>query len=65
MKITGLDDPRGLAIDWTTEKLYWLDAGQDTLSVSSLDGKNRMVLINKDIIDPRDIVVDIESGYFI
>ena len=49
-------------MDWVAKTVYWLDAGQKTLYVSSVDGKNRMALINKDLSDPHDIAVDPESG---
>lgn len=39
-----------------------LKQAQDSLSVSSLDGKNRMVLINKGMNEPHDIAVEPESG---
>jgi len=43
------------------DSVYFIQA-QDTLSVSSLDGKNRIVLINKGMNEPHDIVVEPESG---
>jgi len=39
-----------------------VDAGLKTVSVSSLDGKNRMVLFSKHISEPHDIVVDPGTG---
>ncbi|CAG7828356.1 unnamed protein product [Allacma fusca] len=60
--MTGLDEPRGLAVDWVGRNVYWVDAGLETLSVSSLDGKNRMSLVHKDLNDPHDVAVDPESG---
>ena len=60
--MTGLDEPRGIAVDWRAKRIYWLDSGLDTLSVSTFDGQNRMVLVNKDMSEPRDLVVDPEAG---
>lgn len=33
----------GLAVDWIADNLYWTDAGLNTISVCSLNGKNRYV----------------------
>lgn len=61
--VTGLDEPRGIAVDWVAGRIYWLDSGHKTLSVSTLDGKTRLALINKGLVEPFEIVVDSESGY--
>lgn len=60
--VTGLHDPRGIAVDWVAGRIYWLDSGHKTLSVSSLDGKQRYALISKGLVEPFDIVLDPESG---
>ena len=35
--------PNGLAIDYETSKLYWVDAGIKTIECSNLDGLDRKV----------------------
>ncbi|XP_047119261.1 low-density lipoprotein receptor-related protein 1 [Schistocerca piceifrons] len=60
--LENLQDPKGLAIDWVTKRLYWVDAGADTVMVSKLDGLERTTLISTDLDQPHDIVVDPQSG---
>lgn len=60
--VTGLNEPRGIAVDWVAGRIYWLDSGHRTLSVSTLDGSRRMVLIDKGLLEPFEIAVDPESG---
>ncbi len=38
--ITGLDYPRGIAIDGTNGKIYWVDSGTDSINRADLDGGN-------------------------
>ena len=52
-----LESPEGIAIDWIGKKLYWTDRSPGKVEVSELDGKNRAVLISKNIQRPRAIVV--------
>ncbi|XP_021948531.2 low-density lipoprotein receptor-related protein 1 isoform X4 [Folsomia candida] len=59
--ITGLDDPRGICIDWIAKVLFYIDAGHKTISASSLDGKNKMVILRR-LTEPFDIAVDPISG---
>lgn len=50
--------PTGLAYDWITDKLYWVDEGTKRIEVCKSDGSMRTVLIWDQIDKPRDIVVD-------
>lgn len=52
-----LQNPDGLAVDWVGRNLYWCDKGLDTIEVSTLDGKYRRILINKNLQEPRAIVL--------
>ena len=53
----GINSPEGLALDWVTKRLYWVDDTRNTVEVVNTDGSDRRVL--KDGLDrPRDIVVD-------
>lgn len=53
----GINSPEGLALDWLTKRLYWVDDTRNTVEVVNTDGSDRRVL--KDGLDrPRDIVVD-------
>ncbi|XP_055372745.1 prolow-density lipoprotein receptor-related protein 1 [Condylostylus longicornis] len=53
-----LKNPDGLAVDWVGENLYWCDKGMDAIEVSKLDGKYRKIIINKNLREPRAIVLD-------
>lgn len=56
-----LTEPRGLAVDWVGQLVYWVDAGMHTLSVASLDGKLRRTLISQHLDQPNDLAVDPHS----
>ena len=52
-------DPKGLAIDWIYDLLYWTDTAYDHIQVSRLDGTDRRTIVKDDSLDePRAIVVD-------
>ena len=53
----------GLAVDWRTSQLYWTDTTYDTISVSDLSGSNRRSFLSLGLDEPRDIVLDPDSGY--
>lgn len=55
--------PAGIAVDWVGRKLYWTDAELDVIEVSNLNGSMRTVLVWKGMDQPRDIIVDPETGY--
>ncbi len=57
-----LSSPEGLAIDWLSRNMYWTDSGMDRIEVSKLDGKQRKVLFDTDLVNPRAIVVDAANG---
>lgn len=59
----GLVSPTGLALDWITRKLYWTDSGANArIEVSTLDGKQRALLVWQNLLKPRDIVVNPLQG---
>jgi integrin beta 2 len=60
--LTGLEDPRGLAVDWFGFNLYWVDGTHKLVGVISFDGLLRRHLISSDLDQPHDIVVDPLSG---
>ena len=51
-----------MAVDWITNKLYWTDTGDDTISVLDLNTNVRKTLFNLSravsAIEPRAIVID-------
>ncbi len=61
-EIPGLVQPEGIAVDSVHMKLFWVDSGKDRIETSDLDGRDRKVLIDSDLVNPRAIVVDAKSG---
>ena len=58
----GINSPEGLALDWVTKRLYWVDDTRNTVEVVNTDGSDRRVL--KDGLDrPRGIVADPYQKY--
>lgn len=53
--LKNLLQPRGVAVDWVSKKIYVTDSNK--IVVSTFDGKNYYILINMDIHQPRDVVV--------
>ena len=51
---TGLGCPDGLTLDYTNQKIYWIDEYHDTIEYSSMDGSNRVLLDRRpdDIFHP-------------
>ena len=58
-----LSSTDGLAVDWISDKLYWVDADTAKIEVSNLDGSNRTVLFANNIGILRAIVVDPTTRY--
>jgi len=58
-----LHEPVAISVDYIASRIYFADKGLQTISVSSFDGVNRMVLVNKGISKPHDLVVDPLNGY--
>lgn len=56
--ITGIGVCDGLAVDWTSSKLYWTDTTYHKISVSDLDGNNQLTLVSSGIDKPRAVAVD-------
>ncbi|HYD49171.1 MAG TPA: hypothetical protein VEB21_12520 [Terriglobales bacterium] len=56
---TGLNDPLGLALDPTGQKLYWTDHGTNPEHIQrcNLDGSNRETLINTGLEEIDDIAI--------
>ncbi|XP_030219848.1 low-density lipoprotein receptor-related protein 8 isoform X1 [Gadus morhua] len=58
-----LQAPVGLALDWLQHNLYWTDAGHKTVSVASVDGARRRVLVSTELSEPRAVVLDPHNGF--
>lgn len=58
----GLESPDGLAIDWISHNLYWSDSSSHRIEIINLETRSRKVLIWKDIIEPRCLVLHPQKG---
>lgn len=59
---SGLDLIEGLAVDHIGRNLYWVDSKLKSIEVSTLEGKNHVVLISANISQPRGICLDPREG---
>lgn len=54
--------PEGIAVDWISRNVYWIDSQGDTIKVTRLDGRlGPKTLVSEGLTDPRGIVV--HPGY--
>uniref|UniRef100_A0A672QF04 Low density lipoprotein receptor-related protein 2a n=1 Tax=Sinocyclocheilus grahami TaxID=75366 RepID=A0A672QF04_SINGR len=60
---TALTSPEGLAIDVARRRLFWVDSTSDKIETTNLDGSDRRVLFDTDLVNPRAIIVDSPTGY--
>lgn len=56
-----LRSPEGIAIDWTSRNLYYIDSIKNELGVLSLDGKYQKALLTEGLVNPRAMVIDIDN----
>lgn len=59
---TDLDSPEGIAIDHLGRTVFWTDSVKDRIEVASLDGSQRRVIIDSDLVNPRAIITDPPNG---
>lgn len=59
--LTTSTEPRGIAVDWVTKKLYITQV--DRITVSSFNGLQTYTLVSENIKQPRDIVVSPADGF--
>ena len=52
-------------MDHVSRLLFWTDSMRDTVEVSQLDGSQRHVLFDTDLVNPRPIVVDPTYGWVV
>uniref|UniRef100_A0A8C3VDI5 Nidogen 2 n=1 Tax=Catharus ustulatus TaxID=91951 RepID=A0A8C3VDI5_CATUS len=60
--IIRLMSPEGLAVDHLRRALFWTDSGLDRIERARLDGSERRVLFDSDLVNPRAIAVDPVRG---
>ncbi|KAH3831534.1 hypothetical protein DPMN_104803 [Dreissena polymorpha] len=52
----------GVAADWLFKRIYWTEFKSDRIMVVDYDGKNKHIVIQDNLSDPRAIAVDPEYG---
>ena len=57
----GIKFPEGIAVDWLSRNLYWIDSGKRTIEVAHLETKGRKVLFDEHMKNPRGVAVDPSS----
>lgn len=60
--VSGLKSPEGLSIDWVSRNMYWTDSELDCIEVSRLNGTSRKRLFDRELVNPRSIVVNPQRG---
>lgn len=59
----GLISPEGLAVDHLRRVMFWTDSGLDKIERARLDGSERRVLFDTELVNPRAIAVDPVRGW--
>lgn len=59
---SGLISPEGLAVDHLRRAMFWTDSGLDKIERARLDGSERRVLFDTELVNPRAIAVDPVRG---
>lgn len=60
--LTDLGSPEGVAIDHLGRTVFWTDSVKDRIEVASLDGSQRRVIVDSDLVNPRAIIADPPGG---
>lgn len=57
-----MESPEGIAIDHVARLMFWTDSMRDTVEVAKLDGSQRRVLFDSDLVNPRPITTNPAYG---
>lgn len=63
VSVKDLDSPEGIAIDHLGRTMFWTDSVKDRIEVASLDGSQRRVIVDSDLVNPRAIIADPPNGF--
>ncbi|XP_071103874.1 low-density lipoprotein receptor-related protein 2-like [Haliotis cracherodii] len=63
LKISGLQQPEGLAVDWVTKNIFWTDSVKKTVSVAKSDGRYQRTIVSKNLHSPSAIAVNPRLGF--
>jgi len=58
-----LGSPEGIAVDHLGRNIFWTDSQLDRIEVARLDGRQRRILFDSGLVNPRAIVADPMRGY--
>lgn len=61
--LADLGSPEGIALDHLGRNIFWTDSQLDRIEVARLDGRQRRILFDTGLVNPRAIVVDPVRGY--
>ena len=61
--LSGLLDPRGLAVDWITSNVFYSDAQLLQIGVTSADGTYSIVIVDSNLEQPGNIALNPAAGY--
>ena len=62
MLCVDLVSPEGLAVDVKRRLMFWVDSTPDLIESANLDGSGRKTLFDKDLVNPRAIIVVSSTG---
>ena len=60
--VTRAGQPKGLAVDWVSRNLYWVDGLHSTVSMVNIDSRLRRTVVSSRVDRPEAIAVDPDSG---
>ncbi|CAI2303826.1 unnamed protein product [Caenorhabditis sp. 36 PRJEB53466] len=58
----GVFNAEGIAVDWITGNVYWIDSTLHTIQVVSDDGAKRATVISENMGNARALTIDVEEG---
>lgn len=61
----GISTPEGIAVDWITQHLYWVESSLNQIEVADFNGSDRMTLVAGEMHSPRAIALDPRYGYVV
>uniref|UniRef100_H2YAY7 EGF-like domain-containing protein n=1 Tax=Ciona savignyi TaxID=51511 RepID=H2YAY7_CIOSA len=59
--VSGLNLPRGIAVDPCRGYIYWTDWGTHTIERSTLVGNGRTVIVSEDLLWPNGVTIDFDE----
>lgn len=60
--LVDLVSPEGLAVDVKRRLMFWVDSTPDVIESANLDGSERRILFDTNLVNPRAIIVVSSTG---